>query len=41
VKAQIRSSYKGHTVDALAHEGRRRTWQAAKSYGEPQAGFDP
>ena len=20
---------------------RRRSWQAAKSYGEPQAGFDP
>ena len=20
---------------------RRRTWQAAKSHGEPQAGFDP
>jgi len=25
----------------LGANRRRRTWQAAKSFGEPQAGFDP
>jgi len=27
--------------ECLGARRRRRTWQAAKSLGEPQAGFDP
>jgi hypothetical protein len=30
-----------HTCGCLGTDRRGRTWQAAKSFGEPQAGFDP
>ena len=36
-----KSSEQEHRVDANGTKRRRKTWPAAKSHGEPQAGFDP
>jgi hypothetical protein len=36
-KVKLQRAYGG----CLGAMGRRRTWQAAKSHGEPHAGIDP